>query len=260
MTKGSEYKSGEYQNGTPERQNEMQQQWLETRTASHQTWKENTQTLTETDQSVGEHHSLKYYADKEGLPAALRYANKCWKLGGDWVQWHPMWEHWGYLEVLTKHKSKFDKAAALRVGGSTAAASSALAALPAPPKAASQELKTEPLANASLGAPGGTPDKPLRKPKPAVTTNHQEAVKVKTAYGDAMSRASSLINIIQNGTDEKLSRFNHDEQIRPLIVARDQLEEKVVKDEWVQKFLLGQPTPKTAFDHETKWSTRRITC
>ena len=77
---------------------ELQKQWCELQLARHVAKKEKSTGYQKVDKSKGKYKSLRDLARKEGLQKALAYAQKCSALGGSWLQWDDMWDHWVFLK------------------------------------------------------------------------------------------------------------------------------------------------------------------
>ena len=72
--------------------------------------KTRTQEYSKVDRSKGEYQSLRWLIKKEGLVAALSYAQKCLTLGGDWVEFDTMWEHDTYLVLRHQYQEELKHA------------------------------------------------------------------------------------------------------------------------------------------------------
>ena len=88
----------------------FQKEWCELELENHMAAKTTTQTFRMVDKSKGKYKSLKELAQREGINKARNYAQKCIDLGGTWLKWDEMWDHWTYFELWRTWAQEFTKA------------------------------------------------------------------------------------------------------------------------------------------------------
>ena len=253
---------------------ELQKQWCELQLARHVAKKEKSTGYQKVDKSKGKYKSLRDLARKEGLQKALAYAQKCSALGGSWLQWDDMWDHWVFFEVEKSWSQIFTKAWSIHLeqtsdsaASSSAPTAPAIASAPTAPagngkRGAEDDLQEEeppkkqakdltPQEPQGQGTPEeGAPAKGKAKAKGGakakakakagekkVATPEQKAAKTKASYLYNLSACDNLLSCIVSSGDPKWKWANAEAHLEPIRTAKDKIVQMVQKNKFMQDYM-----------------------
>jgi len=239
------------------RKQRLQKKWLSLKLTTYRAEKETVESHQKIDKSKGKYKSLKVLADKEGLEKATMYARKCFALGGPWIEWDTMWEHWTFFETEIEYVSIFTKAWAIHMKstsdtpGQSSSSNSAEAQRELPEEAAEEETdgakagggnepkgKAKPKAKQQPGgkrAAGSTSDGPPAKTRNKATTEAKAAA-LKQMYTKATTSANALLSLIVS--DESWQTFTSDATLKPIRDAKKALDEAVNQDTFFSDYFM----------------------
>ena len=272
----SEYKAMR----THHAKSDFQKRWCQMRLQSYTMSKTKRDDFRKVDKSKGTYKSFRQLAIKEGADKAKTYCSKCIKMGGGWLEWDEMYEHWTFFEIEKSYIQEFTRAWGLHCSSSSSSGPStpSVGGAPLVPSgSAAREDETTVKATEDIGEPKKNPkgnptskrkskavkadaakeDPPTKAPRGDGKGKHftveQKAQKTKALYLSTLSSCDNLLTCIS--ADASWGIFNNDEQLAPIRDAKIQLIDKVKTSQFIQDYMTLKATSV-----EKKYSDMQAQC